>query len=155
MIDLFFVALYAALPVLEMRLSIPLGLEYFDLPLAQVYIVSVLTNFGVTYAVYLLLPSFVDWFQRHWPWFDRVMDKVFAKTHKKFSTRIKVWGAVFLFFLVAIPLPGSGGWTGALLAYLFQIERTTTFICLGAGTIVSATIITLVMLGVGSVVSAI
>jgi uncharacterized membrane protein len=151
MIELFLVALYAALPVLEMRLSIPLGLEYFDLPLVQVLVTSILSNVGVTYGVYLLLPFFVDWFQRHWPWFDRLMSKIFTKTRKKFSHRIHVWGAIFLFFLVAVPLPGSGGWTGALLAYLFKLDKKTTAICLGLGGIVSAGIITLVTLGVGSV----
>lgn len=147
MFQLFFVALYSALPVVEMRFAIPIGILHFDLPVEQVFITAMITNFIATYSVYLLLPSMVMFFQKHSPLFDRIMNKIFAKTHRKFSRRMTIWGDIFLIILVAVPLPGSGGWTGALLAYLFEFNRKNTALCLGVGGFISAIIITMITLG--------
>ena len=71
----------------------------------------------------------------------KIVEKMEARADKKKDTMIKYkeWG---LLLFVAIPLPGTGGWTGALIAALMDLRMKKAFpiICLGvfiAGLIMS------------------
>ncbi|MGM9937095.1 MAG: COG2426 family protein, partial [Candidatus Ornithomonoglobus sp.] len=69
-------------------------------------------------------------------------DWIEAKAMKK-STQIEKYGYLGLFLFVAVPLPGTGAWTGSLLAVLFGLKpaKSLLFIFLGvltAGFVISA-----------------
>ena len=71
-------------------------------------------------------------FLRRWSFFDKLISKFEAKAEKNADKilRYKSWG---LLIFVAIPLPGTGGWTGALMAALLDIpfKRAVPVIALG------------------------
>lgn len=50
-------------------------------------------------------------------------------------------GHLALILFVAVPLPGSGAWTGALVAYLFGVERKKAFGLISAGLIIAGTLV--------------
>ena len=72
-----------------------------------------------------------------------------ADKNKDKITKYATWG---LFLFVAIPLPGTGGWTGALLASLLHLDKKKSFIVISLGVFIAGLIITLLSLVVGNAV---
>ena len=60
-----------------------------------------------------------------------------------------IWG---LLLFVAIPLPGTGGWTGALLASLLQLDKKKSFGVISIGVFIAGLIISVLSLLIGSAV---
>jgi len=85
----------------------------------------------------------VEFFERHIPLFDRIMKKIFEKTQKEHSHKMEVVGELFLVLFVAIPLPGSGAWSGVLIAYLFGVPYRMAIFLVSLGVILSGIAISL------------
>ena len=67
---------------------------------------------------------------------------------KKRSEGLATGEFIGLMLFVAIPFPGTGAWTGALIAALLQFERKKSFFYIGLGVIIAATVMTLASYGV-------
>ena len=76
--------------------------------------------------------------------FKKIVIKLEERAKKKAVTnnkqKYKLWG---LFFLVAIPLPGTGGWTGALVADIMDMRIKHAFPIITAGVITAGIIMSL------------
>jgi uncharacterized membrane protein len=139
------VLLAAATPVLEVRGSIPLGL-YFGIPAAKVFWLSVIGSilpilpilFGLNYLTVHL---------RKIPVMDRFFNWLFARTRAKgeLVQRLETLG---LFLFVAVPLPGTGAWTGCAAAYIFGLSYFNGFIACALGTAAAAVLVMATSLGV-------
>ncbi len=70
------------------------------------------------------------------------------KVRKKSKGYINTWGLVGLIFFVAIPLPGTGIWTGSLVAYIFGMEKRKAIVSLLIGGLLSMTITLFLILSV-------
>ncbi len=144
MLKYLLVFLTAMVPVLELRGAIILGAGY-GIPWYINYIICVVGN---------MLPiPFILLFIRHiLKWMKNSSVKLFSKTaawieekgHSKSASikKYELWG---LMIFVAIPLPGTGAWTGALIAALLdmRMKRSLPTIFLGvliAGFIVSGAV---------------
>ncbi len=141
MLDYFYTLLWSFTPFLELRASIPLGHLQFGLSIYESIAISIFG--GILAAAFLIwtLPFFVGFFDRNIPFFHKIIQKVFAHTRAKHSHRIDVIGEIALVILVAIPLPGSGSWTGALVAYLFGLPKKKALWLISVGVICSAVIV--------------
>ncbi len=64
------------------------------------------------------------------------MDRIFEKTRKKASKKVEEYEALALISFVAIPLPGTGAWTGALIAYLFGLDMKRSFFYIVIGVLI-------------------
>ena len=76
------------------------------------------------------------------PTMNRFFDWLFRKKKAGAGTDIQRFREIALIIFVAIPLPFTGAWTGALLAYLYKFNKVRAFVCIflgvvGAGIIVS------------------
>ncbi|MFC1703430.1 COG2426 family protein [Candidatus Omnitrophota bacterium] len=137
----------AALPVFELRASIPLGLYYWGQEqLIKVFTLSVIGNFVPIIPLLLLLEplsnklrNFVLW-KKFFEWF-------FEKTKKK-AHLVEKYEALGLALFVAIPLPGSGIWTGTVAAILFKIKFRYAFIAIVCGMLLAGILVSLVSVGV-------
>lgn len=69
------------------------------------------------------------------------------RTRKKASPYVKKWGFLGLVVFVAIPLPGTGIWTGSLAAYVLGIDKKSTIPALLIGGLLSLAITTLILSG--------
>ncbi len=118
-----FTGLFSMLPFVELRAGLPLGYALYDLPLWLATVSAIVGNGLVAASMVYIAPPLVEWFRQHADWIDKLVEKIFAKTRAEHSKKLQIWGDIALVVLVAIPLPGSGGWTGALVAYLFGIKR--------------------------------
>ena len=128
-------------PLLEMRASLPLGYLSFGLSLFEALIIS---SFGgiLTAAIVLWLLPYIEAFNHKYiPFSRRLQDKIYAKTRKKTSAKMKRFGHAALVLFVAIPLPGSGAWSGVLAAHIFGIPYKRAILLVGLGVLLSGLII--------------
>ncbi len=150
MVGYFNTFLWSLTPFLELRAAIPLGYLRFDLSIFEATFVSILGVILTVAILIILLPIFVNFFEKHIPLFHRIMQAIFARTRAKHSHKMEILGDIFLVILVSLPLPGSGGWTGALLAYLFGVPPKKAFLLISLGVIFSGIIVAgLTISGVG------
>lgn len=147
--SLYTIALSMA-PIIELRGAIPVGYFVFDLPLWYVALISIAGNILAVAIVLWILPKVVIFFSKWIPIIHKVMEWVFEKTRAKHSHKMVLWGEIALILFVAIPLPGSGGWTGALLAYLFDVKYKNALGLMSVGIIIAAIIVSLLCLGGGA-----
>lgn len=136
------------MPVVELRGAIPLGLWYYHLPAWEVYFWSVLGNCLPMYFIIKLLDPLTKLLFKVSPFLHGHLLRYFEKIHTKHSEKYNRWGGIFLALFVAIPLPGTGGYTGAALAYLFNLPLKIALPSLYLGIAGSAVLTTFI--GVGS-----
>jgi len=104
-------------------------------------------SFGVL-LLSIFLPVFLPYIDRLMLWLDDTPLRKIARLYlyyvervrKKAHPYLEKWGFWGLFIFVAIPLPGTGVWTGALAAYLLGIENRRTIPALIFGGILSMAI---------------
>ncbi len=138
--------LWSITPIFELRASIPLGYLRFGLSIYEATLISIVGNIASAVLVLALLPTIVNFFEKYIPVFDRIMKRVFAHTRTRHSHRMKVVGEIMLILFVGIPLPGTGAWTGMLIAYLFGIRFLKATILVGLGVVMSGIIVAAVTL---------
>ncbi len=114
--------LIGATPISELRGAIPWGLTFGGLSNVEVFIFAVAGNIFSAVMVVLLLPILTKFARKYSKFLDRILQKIFEKTRAKHSKNFRRFEALFLVILVAVPLPGSGGYTGALVAWLFGVK---------------------------------
>ena len=133
--------LIGASPIGEDRLAIPWGMTFGDLSIAEAFFWGVLGNICAVILVLLLLKPLTNFAQKHSPLLDRLLKKIFEKTRHKHGANFYRFGAIFLIFFIAVPLPGSGGYTGALVAWLFNVPRKIAIPLVSFGTVLAGLIV--------------
>lgn len=133
--------LVSMVPVVELRGGIPFGVAA-GLPVWEAYLAAVIGNVIPVPFIIVYIRRIFQWMRQRMPRFNGVVDRLEAKAHLKgrVVSRYKYLGlAVF----VAIPLPGTGAWTGALAAAFLDmpLRRAVPSIVIGvlaAGAAISA-----------------
>ena len=127
-------------PVLECRGGM-IAARLMEIPFVTAFLLCYVGNMLPIPFIILFIRKIFD-FLRRFKFFEKIIVKLEAKTDKNKDKilKYKSWG---LLLFVAIPLPGTGGWTGALMAALLDIrfKRALPIIALGvliAGFIMSA-----------------
>lgn len=143
------VLLLAMAPVTELRAAIPVGLGVYKLSLLELIPLVLLGN---------MVPAFIvlygwDWCvtqtAKHWPWLTRQLEKWYTKTQVQWDAKIEKYGPWALVLFVAIPLPGSGVWSGALAAWIFKLEKKKAFVSIFIGIVLSsAAVLALTLTGI-------
>ena len=128
----------AALPIAELRGSIPLALS-FGMPITKAFWLSILGNMSfVVPALFLLEP--VSNYLSRFSIFKRFFDWQFSRTRRK-AQAIQKYEALALIFFVAIPLPMTGAWTGVFAASLFKVKFRYALCAIFIGVIIAGTIV--------------
>ncbi len=148
--DFIVVAILAASPVLEVRGSIPVAAVVFDMPWAEAFTWSLLGNLAVLPPLWAALPH-VEALLRRAEWAARTLDRIFARTRSRSIRRIETYEEAAVFFLVAVPLPGSGLWTGILAAYVFGLQKRKSWPFLFAGAVVACFAMVIITYGAKAV----
>ncbi|PKM86268.1 MAG: ligand-binding protein SH3 [Firmicutes bacterium HGW-Firmicutes-12] len=135
----------SALPLTELRATIPLALA-LGLDPVRTYLLAVLGNILPVVPLLFLLQPISDWMSR-FPLFNRIFTVILTRSRHK-GGRIQKYGVIGLLFFVAIPLPGTGAWTGAFLAWLLGMDVLRSILAVCTGVLVAGIIVTLASLGV-------
>jgi uncharacterized membrane protein len=82
---------------------------------------------------------------------DRFFTWLFSRTRRKHSRSFERWRDLALCFFVAIPLPGTGAWSGALAAFVFGVPFRRAMVAITCGVLIAGVVVTLVVYFVSSV----
>jgi uncharacterized membrane protein len=132
------VFILAVAPIVELRAALPVGIGLYHLPFWEVLPLVILGN---------MIPAFLILY--FWDWIIENLSRISPPVHQfilNFQTRIKgkskekinLYGPIALIFFVAIPLPGSGVWTGALIAWLFNLPKKRSLLAIFFGVVLAA-----------------
>ena len=152
-----YVFLISVLPIIELRGAIPVGAA-IGLPFYVNYPVAVLGNLLPVPFILAFIPWILEFMHKH-RILRKLVEWVWAKAEKYKGKIIKgdetigkakltrpVFLALMLF--VAIPLPGTGAWTGSLVAALFGLPKRQSFLAVTLGVLISGVIMSLASYGV-------
>ena len=135
----------AMVPVVELRGAIPLGVAA-GLPPAVAAVTAMIGNM-VPVPLILLLLRKVFALLRRVSWLGPKIDALERRAHLK-GRKVKKYRTLGLVLLVAVPLPGTGAWTGALVADVLDIRMRTALPAIAAGVAIAGCITTAVTCGV-------
>lgn len=139
---------FAMLPVIEIRGAIPIGIAQGLNPWLA-YAIGVIGNMIPIPFLVLLTRHIIDWLKKHnilvrfTSWLERK-----GREKSKQVIAYSFWG---LLLLVAIPLPGTGAWTGALVASLLDMRLKNCLPAITLGVLIAGGIVMAVTYGVISV----
>ena len=142
---MFGIFLISMLPVVELRGAIPVGAA-IGLPWYLNMIVSIVGNLLPVPFSLLFSEKAFEFMKKH-----NILVKFIEKIEnraKKRSEGLATGEFIGLMLFVAIPFPGTGAWTGALIAALLQFERKKSFIYITLGVLIAAAIMTAASYGV-------
>lgn len=134
------------LPVIELRGGIPMGLA-MGLDFWTVYPICVIGNLLPVPVLIPFAGRVLRWCAT-WPHVGFIFEKIIAIGHEKIG-KIRpgyLWWGLYLF--VAVPLPGTGAWTGSLIATLLQLELKKSFPAIALGVMTSGIIMGILSFGV-------
>ena len=132
----------AMVPVFELRGAIPVGVAA-GLPFWIVFITAILGNLLPVPFLILFTRRVFEWLRKKSALLERLEKKAAAK-----EDLLKKYELLGLCILVAIPLPGTGAWTGSLVAAVFDIRLKHAFPAIALGVLIAAVIVSVVTYGV-------
>lgn len=135
-------------PIVELRGGIPFGVSTGLNPWLAL-LVAMLGNLAPIPFILLLLDKILEWMKTRKGFLSSIADFLERKAYKNRET-IEKYKALGLVILVAIPLPGTGAWTGALVATVLRINRKTAFPCIVIGVIIAGIVVTAISYGFAS-----
>ncbi len=132
-------------PVLELRAGIPFGLGAGLSP-AAAFMAAVIGNMIPVPFIILLIRRIFSWLRNHTR-MGPLIDKLEQKGHLngRLVQKYRLFG---LILLVAIPLPGTGAWTGALAAAMLKIRLKSAVPAIFLGVLLAGAIVLGISLGV-------
>lgn len=124
MLQYLIVLALSMVPVIELRGAIPVGLYAYDLPIVPVTVLSIIGNILPVPVLVLFGGKVLHWlasYEKFGKPFRKILEIGEKKVQKmnKNAKRALFWG---LFTFVAIPLPGTGAWTGALISITLGLD---------------------------------
>ena len=138
--EFIYTMLLAMVPVMELRGAIPIGVA-MGLPPLVAFLAAVIGNMIPVPFILVFIRRIFKWMRVRIPRLGGLVDRLEAKAHIKGRkvTRFKYLG---LFIFVAIPLPGTGAWTGALAAAFLDMRLKSAMPAIFAGVVVAGVLIT-------------
>ncbi len=141
------VFLTSILPIIELRGALPLAIRLFGIPWPKAFLICFVGNLVPVPLILLLLDPIVQLLSKIKP-FQLFFTWLFKRTRHKGSKIIEKYEEIGLLAFVAIPLPMTGAWTGALIAYLFGLNFIKSFLVIALGVFIAGVIVTcLTLLG--------
>lgn len=141
------VMLAAMIPFVDLKLAIPLGLQY-GLSTTTTFLFAVIGAIIPPSIALAVIGPVSIWLRKRSKYIDALFERLFDKTRKEHTKRFNRYGAIFLIAFVALPIPGSGSIAGALIAFLFGINYWKALGLISIGVTIAGVFLTA---GVGSI----
>lgn len=149
---LIYAILLTLLPVTELRIGLPLAITYAidnNIPIFFIFPLILFLNILVIFFVFYFLDNLHHIFMN-----NKIYRKLFEKYLKKFQRRVdkfekryETGGFLALMLFVAVPLPGTGAWSGCLVSWLLDLDRKKSILAIGSGITIAGILILLGTLG--------
>jgi len=140
-----FIFLVSMVPLIELRGGIAIA-KLLQIPLLKANIICIIGNI-IPIPFILLFIRRIFIFMKDHNILKGLVEKLEARAAKK-SAGAEKGQFIFLLLFVGIPLPGTGAWTGSLIAALFEFERKRTYLAIFLGILMAALLIDIIFYGV-------
>ena len=140
--------LVSMIPVVELRGGIPFGVAA-GLPVWAAYLAAVIGNLLPVPFIVVYIRRIFIFMRQHMPRLNSVVAKMEQKAHLKSASVLK-YQYLGLAIFVAIPLPGTGAWTGALVAAFLDMRLKKAMPSIVGGVLSAGLIISILSYGVKS-----
>ena len=137
--------LVSMLPVVELRGGIPFGVSV-GLPVWAAFIAAVLGNLIPVPFIIVYIRRVFQWMRERIPRLNSLVDALERKAHLK-GRKVTKYKYLGLIILVAIPLPGTGAWTGSLAAASLDMPLRRAIPSIIAGVLIAGLVIGLLTHG--------
>ncbi|HIP50226.1 MAG TPA: ligand-binding protein SH3 [Candidatus Pacebacteria bacterium] len=144
--------LIAMIPITELRASIPIAITQFGMSPIVAMGYSILGNVIAGALVLFFVEHILHLFLVQSKVLESLWQKYINRIHKNNKEKFEKWGSVMLVAFVAIPLPMTGIFTGAVAASIFQIPFRQAFPLLSIGSVISGIIVTLITIGTTNII---
>ncbi len=134
------------IPIIELRGGLPIGVAS-GLTLPEAYMAAVIGNLIPVPFIILFIRRIFLFIRKYIPKLNDMIDKLENKAHLK-GRKVKKYQKLGLYIFVAIPLPGTGAWTGALVAAFLDIRLKDAILPIVLGVLTAGLIITMLTFGV-------
>lgn len=140
--------LISMVPVIELRGAIPIGVAH-GLSFWVAIAVSIVGNLVPVPFIIIFIRKIFAWLRTKSAWLNNFVTRLENRALKKSDTvrKYAFWG---LFLLVAIPLPGTGAWTGSLIAAMLDMRVKNAFPAIALGVFTAGAIVAFVTYGAGT-----
>jgi len=134
--------LISMVPIIELRGAIPVAVLLHELHPLLAFAVSVIGNLLPVPFIIIFIRKIFFWIRKHLPKLNSFIDRLEEKGKSKKDKVLKYgfWG---LFIFVAVPLPGTGAWTGALIAAMMDMRLKRAFPSILLGVLAAGIVVTL------------
>lgn len=140
--------LVSMVPVVELRGGIPFGVAA-GLPVWAAFLAAILGNLIPAPFIIVYIRRIFQWLRLRLPRLNSLVDKLERKAHLK-GQKVSKYKYLGLAIFVAIPLPGTGAWTGALAAAFLDMPLRKAIPSIVAGVLTAGVVISIVTFGVSS-----
>lgn len=148
MLSTFFMAM---VPVVELRGAIPYGVGVAGLEIWQAAIIAILGNLAPIPFLVVFTRDVFSFLRKKSNSLNKFVERMERKADKNKDVVLK-YEFLGLMILVAIPLPGTGAWTGALVAALMDLQLKRSMPAITLGVIIAAIIVTWITYGASLIV---
>lgn len=140
--------LISMVPVIELRGAVPIGTSS-GLNIWVAVIISIIGNLLPVPFIIIFIRKIFAMLRKIHPKFNALVTRLEKRAQNKSDVvkRYSFWG---LFILVAIPLPGTGAWTGALVAAMLDMRLKTAMPAIFAGVVAAGIVVAFITSGVGT-----
>lgn len=142
--------LVSMIPVVELRGGIPFGVAA-GLPVWAAFLAAVIGNLIPVPFIIVYIRRIFQWMRRHMPRLNSLVDKLERKAHLK-GQRVTKYKYLGLMLFVAIPLPGTGAWTGSLAAAFLDMPLRKAIPSVIVGVLIAGMAISILSYGVVSLI---
>ena len=140
------VFIISLMPILELRGGL-IAAALLGLDAIPSYIISIIGNILPIPFILLLINKILSWMRNSKiGFFNKVANWLFEKVEKH-KGQIEKYGYLGVILFVGIPLPGTGAWTGSLIASVLELDRKKTFGCVLAGVLIASVIMMIISFG--------
>ena len=144
--------LLTIMPITELRVGLPLAIIYAienNIPVWLIFCLIILLNILIIFFIFYFLDHLHHLFLKCKPYrklFEKYMER-FQKKVDKFEKKYSVLGFLALVAFVAVPLPGTGAWTGSLLSWVVDLDRKKSIWAISMGVLIAGLFILFGTLG--------
>ena len=140
------VFILAMSPIIELNGSIPFALSVLHLPLWKAFLFSFSGNLVPVIALLIFLGPISSLLSKKFRFFEKFFSWLFERTRKRIKPEIERYGKIGLISFIALPTPFTGGWTGAIAAFLIKMPFKFAFPLISLGILINGGIILILSL---------
>ena len=144
--------LLTVLPVFELRGGLPVIAEYCvrnGVSIWPYFLIVLILNILLIFFIFIFFDFLHELFMKT-KWYRTAIGKILKRMQgkvEKVESKMGKWGYFALMFFVAIPFPGTGAWTGTIVAWILGLDRLKSIIAIGTGVVIAGLLVLIFSLG--------